>query len=332
MKNLKYLIPVLLIFIAASPGRAQEADSFRILSDRASQAYRAKDYQGSVREYLALIRLYPDDAVAAFNTACCYSLLNKKKEALKWLERAVDLGFYRFDPDPDMANVRNTGQYKKILARALVLQAELDDKISRPVIGLPPDYDSTKTYGLMVSLHGYGSNPNNIMQGLSGVPQKMGYIVLAPYGTHPLGRDRYNWGNRDDAEVKVLETIKTARSIYKIDPSRIILLGFSLGASHAYYIGTKNAGLFRGIIPIAGMYDSSMDQFLPRSRENKLRVYIMFGELEPDEMAKANLEAVRSFIMSGISASLNVYAFLGHEFPPKPEMELRRAIEWIEKN
>lgn len=331
MKYLKHLLPVLLLLLFSSSGLAQNADSANFYVGQASQAYQAKDYQAAAQAYIQALKHFPDYAVAAYNTACCYSLLNNRKEALKWLERAVDLGFYKFDQDPDMDNIRNTKEYKRIRDRALKLSAEMLKKTGNPVVGLPPDFDPTKTYGLLVALHGYGSDPNDIMQGLSGVPQKMGYIVMAPYGTHPLDMDRFNWGNREDAERRVLETVKMTRERYRIDASRIILMGFSLGATNTYYIGTKNAELFRGIIPMAGMYDSSLDQFLPRSRENGLKVYIMFGELEPEAMHKANLEAVRSFIMSGITASLNVYARLGHAFPPNHKFELQRAIEWIEK-
>jgi len=331
MKIIKYLIPVLLILISVSPGLAQNVDSANFYLKLAAQDYQAKDYQKAAQGYISALRHYPGYAAAVYNTACCYSLLNNKTEANKWLESSVDLGYYKFEQDPDLNNIRNTKQYKKTLIRAQKLMAEFKNKMENPVIGLPRDFDSTKTYGLLVALHGYGSDPNNLMQALAGVPQKMGYIVLAPYGPDAAGKDGFSWGERDTAEQKVLAAIKNAQAQYKIDPSRIILMGFSQGATNTYYIGTKNAALFKGIIPMAGMYDSSLDQFLPRSRENNLKVYIMFGELEPEAMHKANLEAVRSFMMSGITASLNVYARLGHAFPPNKEFEMQRAIEWIEK-
>ncbi|MDO9391947.1 MAG: dienelactone hydrolase family protein [bacterium] len=330
MRHIKLLLP-LLFLLMSSPSIAQNADSANHCLKLAQQDYQAGDYQKAAQNYISLLRHYPGYVLAVYNTACCYSLLNNKAEAVKWLESAVDLGYYDFDRDQDMNNIRSTRQYKKTLARVQKLIAELKAKTEKPVIGLPQDFDPAKTYGLLVALHGYGSDPNNIVQALAGVPQQMGYIVLAPYGPDAAGKDGFSWGERDTAEQKVLAAIKTAQAKYKIDPSRIILMGFSQGATTSYYIGTKNAALFKGIIPMAGMYDSSLDQFLPRSRENNLKVYIMFGELEPEAMIKANLEAIRSFIMSGITASFNVYARLGHAFPPNQEFELQRAIEWVEK-
>ncbi|MBI5805120.1 dienelactone hydrolase family protein [candidate division TA06 bacterium] len=331
MRHFKLLLPLLLLLLMSSPSIAQNADSANYYLKLAAQDYQAKDYQKAAQGYISALRHYPGYTAAVYNTACCYSLLNNQAEAIRWLEKAVDLGYYKFDQDQDLNNIRSTKQYRKILARAQMLAAELKNKMDNPVIGLPQDMDTAKTYGLLVALHGYGSDPNNIMQALAGVPQQMGYIVLAPYGHEPAGRDGYSWGDRDTAEQRVLAAIKNAQAQYKIDPSKLILMGFSQGATTAYYIGTKNAALFKGIIPMAGMYDSSLDQFLPRSRENNLKVYIMFGELESEAMIKSNLEAIRSFIMSGVTASFNVYARLGHAFPPNHEFELRRAIEWIEK-
>jgi len=331
MRHFKLLLPLLLLLFMASPGRAQNADSANYYLKLAAQDYQAKDYQKAAQGYISALRHYPENAAAAFNSACCFSLMNNKKEALKWLEKAVDLGFYKFDEDVDLDNLRNSGQYKKILFRARKLDAELKDKMGNPITGLPQEFDSTKAYGLLVAMHGYGSEPNNIVQALAGVPQRMGYILVAPYGVKPMGNGGFNWDNWDQAEQKVLDAVRQARGKYRIDPSRIILLGFSQGGIYTYYIGAKNADLFKGIIPMAGSYYSEVDQFLPRSRENGLKICIMFGGEEPDDLIKSNLEAYRSFIMSGITASLTVYARLGHAFPPNKEFELQRAIEWVEK-
>lgn len=331
MRHFKLLLPLLLLLLMPSPGRAQNADSANYYLKQAARDYQAKDYQKAAQGYISSLKHYSENAAAAFNAACCFSLMNNKEAALKWLERAVDLGFYAFDQDPDLDNIRNTKQYKKALARAQKLDTALKQKIGAPLVILPQDYDTAKTYGLLVALHGVGSEPNNIVQALAGVPQRMGYILAAPYGVKPMGNGGFNWDNWDQAEQKVLDAVRQVRERHRIDPSRIILLGFSQGGIYAYYIGAKNAGLFKGIIPMAGSYYSEVDQFLPRSRENGLKICIMFGGNEPDDLIKSNLDAYRSFIMSGITASLTVYARLGHAFPPNKEFEIQRAIEWVEK-
>jgi len=331
MKPIKFFLPIILALLATSPSLAQNADSANYYLKLAQQDYQAKDYQKAAQGYISALRHYPGYVAAVYNTACCYSLLNNKAEAIKWLESAVELGYYEFDRDPDMDNIRQTGKYKKLLSLAQKLNQDLEQKAGTPVVSLPQNYDSTKTYGLLVALHGSGSEPNTILQNLAGVPQRLGYIAMAPYGTYAYGPDRFNWNTMEDSEQRVLETLKIARARYHIDPSRIILFGFSLGGTVTYYAGTKNAGLFKGIIPVAGTYDSSMDQFLPRSRENGLKVCIMFGDLDHETVVTSNQVALKSFILSGVTASLTAYARLGHAYPTSWAQDLQRAIEWVEK-
>ena len=330
MKVIKFFLPVMLVLLTSSPGLAQNVDSANYYLKLAAQDYQAKDYQKAAQGYISALRHYPGYTAAVYNTACCYSLLNSQAEAIKWLEKAVDLGYYEFDRDPDMDNIRQTGKYKKLLSLSQKLNKDLEQKAGTPLVSLPQNYDSTKTYGLLVALHGSGSEPNTILQNLAGVPQRLGYIAMAPYGTHAYGPGRFNWNTMEDSEQRVLETVKIAQARYHINPSRIILFGFSLGGTVTYHAGTKNAGLFKGIIPVAGTYDSSMDQFLPRSRENGLKVCIMFGDLDHETVVASNQVALKSFIMSGVTASLTAYARLGHAYPPSWEHDLQRAIEWVE--
>ncbi|GEM_PF-590836 len=341
MKKVQIILILLFLFLLSAAGRAQvldaegrvkEVDPVRILLLRADKAYNDKDYEGSAQAYISLLQHKPGDGMTAYSIACNYSLMGKKKEAIKWLGQAVEWGFYGFEKDTDLNNISHTGQYKKILIRARQLIAELRPKIDKPVMELPQDYDSTKTYGLLVCLHGYSENPSSFIQTLVGVPQQLGYIVVAPYGPEILGKESFGWGNSEETESKVLSAITEAQAKYRVDPAKIILMGFSQGATRTYYTGTKNAGLFKGIIPIAGRYDydSTFVRFLPRSRENGLKVFIMVGQLDNEKIVSACQSAVKPFMAAGITISLNIYAGIGHALLPNKKTELRRAIEWIE--
>ncbi len=95
------------------------------------------------------------------------------------------------------------------------------------------------------------------------IPDYTGYIICCPYGPDIMGKMSFGWEERDSAEKRIRETIEFMDDRYKIDKEKIILLGFSQGGTMAYYIGLKNADLFKGIITIAGYYDSSFNQLLP---------------------------------------------------------------------
>ena len=76
---------------------------------------------------LQLIRLRPRDPFAWYNLACSYALTKRSDEALKTLNRAVELGYDDFSylmKDPDLASVRHSPALKQLL------KAHLSQKMS----------------------------------------------------------------------------------------------------------------------------------------------------------------------------------------------------------
>jgi tetratricopeptide (TPR) repeat protein len=65
------------------------------------------------------VRLQPDDCIpACYDLACVYARLNSKKNAVAWLQKAVEAGFSRWDllrNDRDIENIRNTSYYKSLI-------------------------------------------------------------------------------------------------------------------------------------------------------------------------------------------------------------------------
>jgi tetratricopeptide (TPR) repeat protein len=72
-----------------------------------------------------LSRLRPDDAVVHYNLACSYSLIGQIESAFQALHAAISLGYRDFkamDNDPDLNNVRQHAEYKRIRAKMRGLQ------------------------------------------------------------------------------------------------------------------------------------------------------------------------------------------------------------------
>lgn len=323
-----------LSLLAAMGAAAQPVDSAGYYIQQAGTAYTVKDYAGSIAAYKSSLRFRPDNPTVVFNIACSYSLTGDRKEALRWLSRAVDLGMYSFDEDEDMDNIRGTKEYKKLLARADKLLAAIKDKTADPVTVLPDGYDPGQPHPLLVAMHGFGGEPLNFSKAFAKACGRKGYILCCPYGPVVMGKAAFHWGDGEKdglAEKRVLESIALMRSRHNVDTSRIVLAGFSQGGYMAYLLGLKHSGLFRGAIPIAGRYDTLLDQRLEQASKAGIRYYILIGELEPESRRLSNLEAMRRMMAGGISASLNAYAGVGHAFPGDADFELGRALEWIEK-
>jgi predicted esterase len=330
----RFAFALSLFMLTGARAVAQPQDSTAIYIQQAGTAYTVKDYAGSVTAYKNSLRFRPDNPTVVFNIACNYSLMGDRKEALRWLSKAVDMGMYSFDEDEDMDNIRSTKEYKKILARADKLLAAIKDRTAEPVTVLPDGYDPGRPHPLLVAMHGFGGEPQNFSKAFAKACGSRGYILCCPYAPVVMGKAAFHWGDGENdglAEKRVLESIALMRTRYNIDTSRLVLAGFSQGGYMAYLLGLKHSNLFRGAVPIAGRYDTLLNRYLEKASGEGIKYYILIGELEPDNRRQSNLEAMRQLMAAGISASLNAYRGVGHAFPGDPDFELARALEWMER-
>jgi hypothetical protein len=126
----------------------------------------------------------------------------------------------------------------------------------------PPDYDPSRSYPLLIVLHGGSSNGNLFLGVVLGNnmswehyneylwddfdPQtRPPFIVAAPDG---FGQVMWRWmGERD-----VLSVIADIQANYNVDADRIMLMGLSNGGVGAYSIGSRHAWRFSVVQAVAG--------------------------------------------------------------------------------
>ena len=75
---------------------------------------------------LRLTQLRDRDALAWYNLACSYSLLNQVEESCGALRRAFELGYRdvaHWQKDPDLTNLRESPKYRQLLTSVTPLPA-----------------------------------------------------------------------------------------------------------------------------------------------------------------------------------------------------------------
>lgn len=129
-------------------------------------------------------------------------------------------------------------------------------------IYIPPGYDPSRRYPLLVMLHGGSSNGNLFLGVVLGnnmdwstydqhlwdeyTPRwSPDWIVVAPDG---FGQVLWRWMG----EADVLAVIDDVRHHYSVDDDRIVLGGLSNGGLGAYAIGMRHAWRFSMVTAIAG--------------------------------------------------------------------------------
>lgn len=129
-------------------------------------------------------------------------------------------------------------------------------------IYIPPGYDPSRPWPLVVMLHG-GSSIGNLFLGVV-LGNNMDWetyslhlydeytprwspdaIVVAPDG---LGQPMWRWMGEED----VLQVIEDVKRHYNVDADRIVLGGLSNGGVGAYSIGMRHAWMFSHVQAIAG--------------------------------------------------------------------------------
>lgn len=305
------------------------------LTQEMFQAYESKDFAKAKGIALKIVEAEPDNPVVLYNAACMSSLTGDTTEAIEWLAKAAEHGFEEIDlarNDKDLVGIRGEAGYTaaldKIEANARQSLAEFKKKIgtAEPVVVLPPGYDAGKPASLIVALHGFGQNADDIVDAWKDAAAKRGAILLAPRAVRKAGGG-FQWGDVREADAIVMDAIERVKKQYKIKEGAVVLTGFSQGGFMAFNVGMRHATLFDGVIPVAGRFDRQLAQPPTIASTNLPRFYLIVGT--NDEVYEQNKEAVSQYEKAGIAVKLAAFDALGHEFPPDREKELVKALDWI---
>jgi len=279
--------------------------------DSSFSAYYSKDYEKSIKNMLMYTRSNIYDYVALYMLACDYALLGKDTLAAKFLRKAVDAGFinlHHLKTDPDLNPVKGKEAFDTVFNHIESQLSELGQVVSIEApsfhecrVMVPVDYDTSKTYPLVIGLHGWTGCAESFVNywGMFKDPQFIFAVPEAPFAVSGL-RNAYSWsennyGNevrlqsRLVSEQYIIATINQLSKRFRI--ADVYLMGHSQGANISYQIGLKNQKLINGIVLMGGSFDTtSVDKKILKSNKS-LKVLIAHGK--QDETVKYE-NAIRS--------------------------------------
>ena len=130
-------------------------------------------------------------------------------------------------------------------------RSAVDQTLQPYRVFVPERYDGKTPRPLVVALHGMGGDENSMFDLYrAGVikqeAERLGFFVVCPKGRESASM------YRGKAETDVLDVLAEVRRDFKIDASRIYLMGHSMGGFGTWSIAMKYPGLFAALGPIAG--------------------------------------------------------------------------------
>ncbi len=203
-------------------------------------------------------------------------------------------------------------------------RSDLDNTLQPYALYLPRDYTPSRSYPLLVSLHGATSNHRINIRRVFGFGNRpgesdyeatrnevdfpqVGFIVVSPYGRGETA------GYSGIGEQDVLRAIADVEKAYHVDPDRVYLTGLSMGGGGTWHIGLRYPDKFAAIVPVCGVADvdlffkpqslSKYDQLLfsltrPSAiAENagNLLVFIYHGDMDPAVPVEASRRMAEKF-------------------------------------
>lgn len=131
--------------------------------------------------------------------------------------------------------------------------SKIDNSVQFYAVKEPLSYDPSKNYGLIFSLHGAGVYALN--QAGAYAPRDWAFVAA------PTNRREYGFNWHEQGRIDALEVLETVKQRYKIDTTRIMLTGHSMGGHGVWHFGTLYADKFAAIAPACGWM--SIDMYFP---------------------------------------------------------------------
>ena len=202
---------------------------------------------------------------------------------------------------------------------------------------VPDDYTPDSSYPLVIMLHGFGAN----MQDLAGLAPAIsadGYVYACPNAPIPFqlgpGPPGFGWltprggGTAEDtanSEKLLGDFFDTVFQQFNVSPGNAILMGFSQGGGMTYRCGLGRADKFAGLAALSATLPDEDDLAARLPAERTQPIFIAHG-LFDQMVSEDTAQSAKSFLESnGYTPEFHTYN-MGHEISGE---ELGDLVPWV---
>lgn len=193
---------------------------------------------------------------------------------------------------------------------------------------------------LVIFLHGYGSNEQDLFGIKDELPTAYNYLsVRAPM---VMEKGSYKWfrekgdaaydGETEDLKASgqvLLDFIAQAAKKYHTEPDKVFLVGFSQGAIMSYEVALRHPGAVGGIAALSGrILPVLRSELKPDEKRRTLAIFIGHGTTDQRLPFNDGTEADSLLQSLALKPQFHAYPGLGHSISP---VELQDLSAWLQR-
>lgn len=288
---------------------------------------------GNIQEYLSEEEFNQSEFARKVYQANAKMMLGKWEDVMMLLKKGNASGFSfplhwklfaELENDPEFANIKQANE-------EVIQKAKKNTKYEYEVM-LPEGYDGKQKYPLFFCLHGDGFCCNKKEQmhyWKTDAIRNKGAIVVYPQSSQIYFSDSYGWlidpqKTRED----MADLYQEMKAKYSVDEDKVIVAGFSGGATAVVDLAVHNVFPIKGVIALcAGDYldgETLKDTLEMATRGTKLVFY---------EASEAKEPTLTPFIQrlkeTGNHYEYHLMEGMGHWYPVDIEEKSLKAIDFF---
>ncbi|MEO8287527.1 MAG: alpha/beta fold hydrolase [Chloroflexota bacterium] len=282
--------------------------------------------------------LYPDDATEIiYLRSCMAARQGDNALAIALLREALDKGIWYGEQvmrmSPSWEALQGLPEFEEVAARAKALENEANLSphlfIQEPAHGSSGDQPRP----VVLALHGNNSQGEQTLHGWRALAEQ-GWLLAAAQSSQALTSNAYIWDNQEVAQREIREHYATLRDGHNVDPSRVLIAGFSMGGETALRAALQGTIPVKGFV-LLGPGGPTIDTpdawlpLLPEAKKRGLRGYIFLGERD-DTVPHEEIRKLAALLNEhGIPCELEVVPDIVHDYPADFGPHIARALSFV---
>jgi pimeloyl-ACP methyl ester carboxylesterase len=191
--------------------------------------------------------------------------------------------------------------------QTLTFLSTLDGTEQPYAIYVPPDFQPSHPYPLVISLHTEDTDHRLHLRQLLGFPMprriEPDILIACPYA-------RGDMGYRGIAEQDVYDMLAAIEHRFPVDPDRVSITGASMGGGGALWMALTRPDIWSAVAPISAAVIPGSDRLAPNLLHVPVRFY--HGDQDPVVPVSCARDWQRRLLDAGVNASYIEYPDVRH--------------------